>query len=449
MPLIRRALPWIALLVVLLCWRGYLILEMPAVFGWDAFSRLWERDQIIVRHWLPIPQLPTYVWAKTNLGLDVLRWVYAFIGSAAAVSAGWYVAMVTGSARTGIMSGALIGVSPFFVKYTTVPYQEGPFLLFTFVGITLWVLQREEADRSRVIGWLAGACLMLAALSRYEGWLLVGILATSSVLSKRFSELPYLGLAGGAMLWWVFTSDARSAFDGPPRAEAAMLQLPISVESFPELLLESINVAGWLAPILAADLLVVGLIGAAWGFWIGVTRRQTRVARELAVLLIALVALTILRVVNAGVLTDRMRLLPVAFALVFFGIAWQEVTERRNGEKIERLGLLVPFIMLGMFIFQGFVSVRAGVQQFQPEVRAMQLLETLPSDARVEIEPREIPNILSESLVGAIFAQTTTLDAADPRFRYEGSGTEQKGDGPEFRLFWAGQAYRLQRVDSP
>jgi len=168
-----------------------------------------------------------------------------------------------------------------------------------------------------------------------------------------------------------------------------------------------------------------------------------------APLLIALVALTTLRVVNAGVLTDRMRLLPVAFGLVFFGIAWRATTERLSGKGTKRLAILFPSIMLAMFTFQSFMSVEAEVQKIQPEFRAARLLESLPSDARVEIEPREIPNILSESAVGAIFAQTSTLDAADPRFRYEGSATAQNDVAPEFRLFWAGQAYRLQRVDSP
>lgn len=435
-------LPWIALLVLLFAWRAYLIREMPTLFSWDAFARVWEKEQLVVRHWLPIPQLPVYVWSKTELGLGSLRLAYALIGSAAAVAAGVFVSTATRSRRSGIICGALIGAAPLFVKYTTVPYQEGAFILFAFLGVTLWGLQRERSSGGQVRGWMAGTCLALGVLSRYEGWLLVAILAVSSLLSKRTRELAFLAPAAVAMGGWIATASARSSLDGPPRSEEAMLQLLERSDNLGGLLSTGLDAVGWLLAMLAVDLLVVGIAGAALGIWIGLVGRRRWMTRELVVLLVATLALAVIRVLNAGVPTDRMRLLPIVLLLVTLGFAWDEVTGRLRGKGSQPLFLLIPITMLGVFASHGLTTMKSAAQTFHPEARAARLLESLPSDVAVEIRPRDVPNILSESSVGSIFAQSVTLEAGDSRWTYEGG--QSTAEDPDLLLFWAGREYRLR-----
>ena len=434
-------LPWALLLAIGLMWRLYLIYAFPQMYSWDAFTRLWEREHLLVRHWLPAPQLPIYLWAHLELGFYPLRAVYAVIGAAAATLLGFYTYGLTDDRVVGLSAGALITFLPVLTTFTIVPYQEGLFLLGIAAGFMFWT--KQSLNLTPAFGWIASIGLAVAVLSRFEAWFVVALLGVSAAIRHRFSDIKYLLLPTAIALLWVGTVRIRPAHDGFGRAEDTFRTdaLETSVfqllgEALPALTLVLLGTAQFITLIIA--------LPAIWGVWQVLRSPRWSHCREWLIFWGLLILLAVGRILNADVLTERMLLLPAvgAVPIAAIGIAdlLARVRHRLSGPTL-RTAFLLPIVV---FIPVGSAMVEANALRFDPEVRAAAMLESVPRSARVEVWPRPLNDPFGESAVNAIFGNSPTLDPKSGRWSF---GTQTGlGPDPALTLRWTGTEYELLSI---
>lgn len=149
--------------------RGHLIDAYPDNFSMDAYQRWAGREHLLVQDWLPATQSALHLVSSMGGGILEMRWMMALIAAAAVAAAAMLVRELG-----GVLAGWLfIPLSMFgpFLTWSTVPYQEGTYLLTVLgaVGLVLRGHRLQWSPDHR--GWLAADVLAgLAALVRYEGW---------------------------------------------------------------------------------------------------------------------------------------------------------------------------------------------------------------------------------------------------------------------------------------
>lgn len=151
----------------------WLIATYPIVYWYDSTVRLAFPDQVLVGRWLPVLQAVIVVVFSVTGSLFALRAVLAVI-SAGVVVALYGLTAEMFSPAIGLIAAAFLASNVMFVALATVPYQEVLFVFWVLMGLHLLQAEDQEASRNR---YLAAGCINLACLTRYEGWLVVGILA--------------------------------------------------------------------------------------------------------------------------------------------------------------------------------------------------------------------------------------------------------------------------------
>ncbi|MFT5683074.1 MAG: hypothetical protein ACI8RZ_004001 [Myxococcota bacterium] len=155
----RTISPTVAGFLLALLVRLVLIVLAPWNFSFDGYQRWAGREHLLIQDWLPATQ--SVLWGVSSLGGGILATRIALaVVAAGAVAAGVSVARSMGGTAAGWFFVPLGLFTPFLV-WSTVPYQEGTFLLLIF-GAMAAALR----DRFLLADLLVGA----VALVRYEGW---------------------------------------------------------------------------------------------------------------------------------------------------------------------------------------------------------------------------------------------------------------------------------------
>lgn len=424
---------WILVFLFPLAFYVFLIYQTPAIYAWDAFTRLWEHRTLFVRHWLPLPQLPIVMISFLQGNLFVLRCVYATVSVVGAVTFGLFVSRYWGN-LTGLTASVLMSFLPTFTKWSIVPYQEG-FLLFC-IGFFLftWDIATKHPRKGLIVA--SSLFIALAELCRYEAWLFATIIACGIVVRRQWRLLPALLPALIVPLIWVLTSDYRDVSYGfVPSTQAnplAFLSLDFSTlfAAFTNVSVKMVFHTAYVLAWLGLPLMILGIV-VSW-------KKGDIIGRELVVFLVALFLLSIVRGVNAGGLTTRMPLLFLSIGVLYLAIGLHNIRMHlpETSGKLLRDGITLAIAWL--FIFYGYGMTKKSSHFFSPEAQAAFLLINLsrqiPDQENVIIIPRRSDNVFGESLIRAIFANSMKLDPNDSRWIYKPSEIEEQKERANYLL---------------
>ena len=197
-----RLLPALALVLIAAGLRLKLLLHYPLLYDGDAYGRWLGRNQPFQSPWVPLFQL--CIFALTRLADTIFATqLLAVCFGVTAVLAFWLLLYRAFGAAIAFLAALALALHPLFIVFTIVPYQEGLFLTLACLAIWLALLPGEPR-------WLWLALVMgLAALTRYEGWLLALLLwllllwrrRKAGALGWRFAAGSALALAWASLLW--------------------------------------------------------------------------------------------------------------------------------------------------------------------------------------------------------------------------------------------------------
>lgn len=145
--------------------RVLLLVLVPENYSFDAYQRWAGREHLLVRDWLPGPQL--LVWIFAPLGIGAVKLAFAVVGALGAAAAAALAERLAGRSA-GLVTATLLVFGP-ALTWTVVPYQEGLYLVLLLGGLRLAL---SEDRRWNALGDLVFGAL---ALVRYEGWPLVAV----------------------------------------------------------------------------------------------------------------------------------------------------------------------------------------------------------------------------------------------------------------------------------
>lgn len=293
-----RWIPALAAGAVALALRVVAIVSWPRPFAFDAYQRWAAREHLLVQDWLPGAQAVVAAVAWAGGDIRAVRLAFAVV-AASAVVAGTIMAErlartagAEEAARWVPIFMAVAGTFGPLMQWTTVPYQEGLYLLVLFASLGL-------AAHGR---WL-GADLAMGALGlvRYEGWV-------AAALYVAWRRSPRALLAAWGPAAWL---GLRAAGVEGARASPANFADWQGID-------ERFRLASWLSDVGEAGWKLVGCGGAIWlllaavGTW--------RLRRQGIVLLLAAigavqVGATMGWLAGIEVTFTRMLVLPVSVVL--------------------------------------------------------------------------------------------------------------------------------------
>jgi hypothetical protein len=198
----RAAWPGIALALAALALRLAFISRYPLLYDVDAYGRWLERDHPFSSPWVPLFQVCLYLLTRLADSILAVRLLSAVFGAAAAL-AFWLLLRRAFGPAIAYLGALLLALNPLFTLFTIVPYQEGLFLSLAFLA--LWLARAPDGPRWPPLALVTG----LAALTRYEGWLLALLLWLfllwrvwrTDRLTWRFAAASALALGWAPLLW--------------------------------------------------------------------------------------------------------------------------------------------------------------------------------------------------------------------------------------------------------
>jgi hypothetical protein len=186
----------LALLLIGLVLRAWLILRWPIIFGGDTILRMANRDHILLSYQLPALQACLHYLAAVSADPLVARWFMALIGALAGV--GFFLLAAHFIDRTPAFLAALLFVSnPFLLPLSTVPYQEILMLAAVLFAFHFFLSGQLAA---------ASLCLGVACLTRYEAWAACPVLVIAFARSRKWAAAEILKavlLFGWAPIVWM------------------------------------------------------------------------------------------------------------------------------------------------------------------------------------------------------------------------------------------------------
>lgn len=269
------AFPALALALIAAALRLELLLRYPLLYDGDAYGRWLERSNPFQAPWVPLFQLCIFLLTRVADSIFAVQLLAVCFG-VTAILAFWLLLYRAFGASIAYLGALALALQPLLIVFSIVPYQEGLFL--TLACLALWLALLPGKPRWRWLALVVG----LAALTRYEGWLLALLLwllllwrqKKAGTLGWRFAAGSALALGWAPLLWIV-------------------LQRNISPTGFqtltptlnPTSLLTTVS-ALW--PVWSLQLGLVGSILVLGGFvWLG---WQAWHGSELATLLLAFLA---------------------------------------------------------------------------------------------------------------------------------------------------------------
>lgn len=435
---VRHCVPWLAVFGAALAWRILLIAEWPPVYSWDGFTRLWEADRVVVRHWLPIPQLLVMLLN----GPLLLRGAFALCAALGITFIGLGVGRAWGR-REGLLTGWALAFMPTVTVWTIVPYQESVFLLFTGLALAAW--SKGLPGVAGAPAWLGAAAMACACLARYEAYALAALFGIWALVHGRWRAAKYLAPAGLVIVLWAVALAWIEPGTGPPRygpptsggfgepigavAEAA-LHATAQVSVF---------AAAEMTPFVA----VLALGGA-----VVVIRRRPALWAEMLGFALVLFGLGVARTVNARVMTDRMPVLLLVWLAPFAAAGWCAAIDRMRSSG-PRTVLTVGAMVILVLFYAAKSRNQAAIHStsFEPEAQLAEELARVPPTENVAIFTRRIPNILRESSIGAVFANSPQLDRRSPRWSFPGKSSAMAE--PDLVVYWRRNAYQMSPAPPP
>lgn len=141
--------------------------------------------------WLPLQQLLLLPWVQNDF-----LWSSGLAGSiisALAFCAACYCLfelsrMLHGSEWAAILSTAAFGLIPNILYLQTTPLGEMLYIALFLAALLALVRFAEQLSVSSAVA--CGGCVLLATLSRYDGWLLVPLGATFALTATLYGERP-------------------------------------------------------------------------------------------------------------------------------------------------------------------------------------------------------------------------------------------------------------------
>lgn len=432
-------LPWkrAAVVGIITClWYWILIDATPATYSWDAFARIWWRDHIFVRHWLPVPQAFLALATRWTDSLVYVRLGFAIVSALSVTAYSVAVARIW-NARVGTAAGILLATLPTFQKFAIVPYQEGFMVLFFSAYL---LATHANGVRSPSHPNLAASTLSLALLTRYEVWLFAVTLAIGAAFRRWDRQLtimlPGLIVVGA----WVVSTPLRTYHPAP-------LQLGPTFRT--ELLHESAGVVLSLANLVLEQLVsrihkdwtLAGAVLFLAGMWF-LRKRSDWTGRELPIVALAALLLALALGINSLVLTSRMMLPFFTIGIPYLAVGLSTILNRRAKKWSAMLFWTFLCIFAVRGAVTGLLAAKDASLRFKPEQAAASRLERLPRDTIVEIHARSIPNPWQASAVTAIFGNSLKLDPKSGQWILSGTSANS-AEEPEFILHWDGEEYRL------
>lgn len=354
--------------------RLALILSHPTHYSMDAYQRWGGRAHLLVQDWLPATQ--SIVWGISRLGGGILETRIAMsIVGALAITAGAWCARIIGGPAAGWLFIPIGFFGP-ILTWTTVPYQEGTFLLFLFGGLAL-ALQAQSTDKppgDRL--WVVADIVFGAlALVRYEGWPVTALY----ILWRR--ERVALRAVWGMGLWMLIKLADIESHSASPVHYADWEGLTSRFEW--DTLATALG-RGWTHLIQTHSWLLA--LGGAASAWLLVKKKRPAVLLLVFVLLGQLAA-TAGWVVGLEIMTIRMHAVPGVllglFISAYIGLQWPA-----RGRGFKGTVVLVAVVASFLFARQGFTNAKRSIASVRYETRLLKKMERC-NDCRFIIKPRK------------------------------------------------------------
>lgn len=389
--------------------RLILIIQHPEIYSWDAFRRIWNHDYILVRHWLPFFQLILSLFLRVIPSLFCLK---IFMGCISGLTCGsaYLLGQQLFNQQTGIIWATLLAFSPLFVRFSIVPYQEALFLFLIFMGIYFYLLNKPSSI------YLSSLFISLSCLTRYEGWILCGIIIADILINKRNKYnkkecyVFVLCFIVGIFIWLC----VKFLFQVEPVIGSPLHNTDFINDKMRTFQNLSTIMAHFLLKIKISMYYIKVFIGLPFVFimclgMVFIVKDKYDFKMQLITYTVTLLALSIIRSFG-GVFTDRMMLFPISFLLIPIAIALSKFWNFANRFRPNfKNGMIIMLLIVFWYAPKAVISVRQISSSFAPEYGIAKLLENLNPKSKTLIYPRPSNNIWGESLISAVIGNSIKL----------------------------------------
>ena len=326
--------------------RLWLIAAYPALYGGDTVLHLRNHDRLLLSYQLPGLQLLIYLTYAITAAPIAPRLLMAVLGALAGL--GFYLLLTKLMKQTSAFGAALFFVvSPFLNELSIVPYQEilmlGALCFAAYFYLTGQFIQ-------------AGFSLAVACLTRYEAWIACPFFAYDYLRSQSYSPkhaLKALFLFGSAPVFWI------AIHAGLSSPGTFVLELPHSVWR-----LQRWIYVGWITvrntPIIPLLFAIVGL------FDLWKSRALAKPEGKLLTCFLSAFAIALLLSAHGEphrtssdperFVTSREATLPVTFIFLLAGFGLQTMLRRAAWQPAVRVcvaaGILTGILQSASFVAQ-------------------------------------------------------------------------------------------------
>lgn len=309
--------------------------------------------------------------------------------------------------KVGILWATLLMVCPLFVCVSIVPYQEALFLFLVFMGMYFYL-----SDESSSI-YPSPFFISLSCLTRYEGWILCGIITFDIVINKKYgykkSCVYSFCFILGIIIWLClkFLFQLEPVIGGPlDFTEAVNKRIQITSDLSALMSHSGLIIVAMVACIYNAIGVLFVPMGAGMAF---VLKEKYDFKVHLIVYTIVLLLFSLVRGLG-GVLTTRMMVFPVAFLLVPVAVVLSKLWILADRYKPKyRCGMIMILLIVIWYAPKAVTSVHKASSSASPEYNIAKSLEILDPASKVLIYPRPQKNIWGESTISAIIGNSIKL----------------------------------------
>ena len=354
--------------------RVGLIATHPTMYSMDAYQRWGGRAHILVQDWLPATQSIVWLTDAVGGGQIAVRLAVSII-AAVALTAGGLCARRLGGPAAGWAFLPVVAFGP-SLTWTSVPYQEGTFMLFLFGGMALALNAKAAESEATQRDWMwADLVLGGLALVRYEGW----PVAILYMLWRR--DWRAMLAAWGMLAWVVIKASGIESHAASPIHYADWEGLNVRFD--PVVLGASVAKLGRLSLKTGGVWLYAWLIPAA----IILLRRRVSGAGFFLLVFGGQVLITMAWMTGLETAIVRMHLLPGTLAGLLgagaVGLLWPTLKP-----WMRPLGYLVAIAMTIGFSRQGFTNAKVSIKSVKHEARLLEKIARCGGDCRFVIRPR-------------------------------------------------------------
>jgi hypothetical protein len=245
----------------------------PLLYWGDAYVRLVKRDQLFITPWPPLLQTFLFIVTRLSDDLTMLRSLLALLGPLTLI-AFYRLAALVFNPTTALIAVVWLAANKLFMALASVPYQELLFLSLLFAALYHLRQMAQNAPlncapcKNLPITYkhLAVIFVNLACLARYEGFLLVLILATAELDQWFRQGRVGRGLVQGVRTLLLYGTAALLWGAGQAASVLAWGSTAVSFPNPLELPGRLLGLAGelvWAGRLEILGLALVGLVAAA------------------------------------------------------------------------------------------------------------------------------------------------------------------------------------------